>query len=152
MNMKKMQGFTLIELMIVVAIIGILAAVAIPQFASYRIKAFNTAAQSDLKGAATAYEVFFNDNSEYPKTVLVATGTATLDTAAGLAAPVVINLSKNVAFASVIGTTNQCYGAATKNAPGDKIYNVASDAPSMVEAASTAGTVLLDADVTAPGC
>jgi type IV pilus assembly protein PilA len=72
MNMLKKfrksneKGFTLIELLIVVAIIGILAAIAIPQFASYRQKAYNSAAQSDLKNMKTGMEAYNADNQEYP--------------------------------------------------------------------------------------
>ena len=64
---KNQKGFTLIELLIVVAIIGILAAIAIPQFASYRAKAFDAAAQSDLRTVRTALEGFYTDNFFYPE-------------------------------------------------------------------------------------
>lgn len=63
---SNQKGFTLIELLIVVAIIGILAAIAIPQFSSYRQKAFNSAAQSDVRTIRTAAEAHFTDNFTYP--------------------------------------------------------------------------------------
>jgi len=63
---KGQKGFTLIELLIVVAIIGILAAIAIPQFSQYRQKAFNSAAQSDLKTMRLAAEAYYTDRYFYP--------------------------------------------------------------------------------------
>jgi len=55
------KGFTLIELMIVIAIIGILAAIAIPQFVSYRQKGYNSKAKGELKSLYTACQAYIVD-------------------------------------------------------------------------------------------
>ena len=54
-------GFTLVELLIAVAIIGILVAIAIPLFQSYRSKAYNGSAIADLRNIRTGMEAFRTD-------------------------------------------------------------------------------------------
>ena len=65
--MKRVQnGFTLIELMIVVAIIGILAAVAIPAYQDYTIRAQVSEGLSLASGAKTALAEYYNQRGEFP--------------------------------------------------------------------------------------
>jgi type IV pilus assembly protein PilA len=103
------EGFTLIELMVVVLIIAILIAIAIPTFLGARTKANDRAAQSSLRNALTAAKSVFTDQNSYlpadaaaltadepslvfndggaspdPKTVSVGVPTATTWVAAGL--------------------------------------------------------------------
>src|SRR3990172_6344732 len=64
-EMKNKKGFTLIELMIVVAIIGILAAIAIPNFLKFQAKSKQSEAKTNLKAIYTAQTGYFGENNTY---------------------------------------------------------------------------------------
>lgn len=64
-EMKDQDGFTLIELMVVVLIIAILIAIAIPTFLGLRERAQNRSAQSDLRNGLTAAKAFYTDSDSY---------------------------------------------------------------------------------------
>jgi len=142
---SREKGFTLIELMIVIAIIGILAAIAIPQFSSYRIKAFNGAAESDIRNAKLAEESLFTDfqfygasaaqgNAGVPAGVLVtsttaggpvvATGTAGNESA--------LTLSNNVSLAAKTDVANGTTATITaKHLNGDRTFAMDTDATAL---------------------
>jgi type IV pilus assembly protein PilA len=65
MRIRKSSGFTLIELMIVVAIIGILAAIAIPNFLKFQCKSKQSEAKTNLSGIFTAEKSFFGEYNTY---------------------------------------------------------------------------------------
>lgn len=70
------RAFTLIELLIVVLIIGVLAAIAIPKFGSSKEKAQLAAMKSDLRNLVTAQEIYFSANSSTYAADMAALGTA----------------------------------------------------------------------------
>ena len=107
---NKEKGFTLIELMIVIAIIGILAAIAIPQFSAYRTRSYNSAAQADIRNAATAQEAYFVDENTYCSTTSVLSGTYGMP---GLSANVILKVD---------GGTDKTYSMRSWNTAGDASY------------------------------
>ena len=99
-QMKKQHGFTLIELMIVVAIIGILAAIAIPAYQDYTIRAQVSEGLNLSGGAKAAVTEFFQDRGTLPAN----------NSLAGLAAPAEIQ-GKYVALVTVTaGVIDVQYG------------------------------------------
>jgi len=75
------RGFTMIELLVVVVIIGVLVAIAVPVYLNYRKGAANKSAASDVRGAITVVEQYFTENSNaYPADQTTPTSTMTFGT------------------------------------------------------------------------
>lgn len=62
---REESGFTLVELLVVVAIIGILLAIAVPSFLGFEQRAYDAAARSELRNALPAVGSYRNDNESY---------------------------------------------------------------------------------------
>ena len=67
-RLSSSAGFTLIEIMVVVVIIGVLGAIVVPQFMSRPDQAKVTAARTDIQAIATSLEMYRLDNADYPST------------------------------------------------------------------------------------
>ena len=102
---KVQQGFTLIELMIVVAIIGILAAVAIPAYQDYTIRAQVSEGISLASGAKTAVAEFYTQRGTFPAD----------NTAAGLASAAAIKGTYVSQVAVANGVITVTYGEDVNN-------------------------------------
>ncbi|HEX9911131.1 MAG TPA: type IV pilin protein [Desulfatiglandales bacterium] len=109
---KRDEGFTLIEVMIVVAVIAILAAIAIPQLSVHRTKSYNTAAVSDLKNAAIAQEAYYVDNRQYTNNI------SNLTTI-----PYNLSITQSVNMA-VSSATNEAYLMTAFHSAGNKTYTL----------------------------
>jgi prepilin-type N-terminal cleavage/methylation domain-containing protein len=105
--MKREHGFTLIELLVVVAIVGVLAAIAIPQFSSYRQRAFDARAKSDIHSLAVGEEAYFVDSEVY-KSCTLATCASLLP---GLKVSAGVNLGATAATTFFTATANHSKGA-----------------------------------------
>ena len=64
-RVRDERGFTLIELMVVVMIIGVLVAIGLPTFLGTRTRAYDAAAHSDIRNAFAAEKAFYSDNATY---------------------------------------------------------------------------------------
>ena len=122
--MKSEQGFTLIELLVCVAIIGILAAIAIPQFSEYRTRAFDARAKSDLRNIISAQEAQFVNTETYVPDLGDLTGFS----------------SESPAVSVILSASNGAWSGKTYHPMGSTTYCFSNTAGSGIERVSGVNT------------
>jgi len=113
------KGFTLIELLVVISIITILAAISVPQFAKYRVRAYNVTAISDLRNIKTTLEAEYANDLAYPAGPLTdADGTAVSEVIGDF----MPSSHVYVTYASFPADDAQMYVFGTKHRDGNRVY------------------------------
>ncbi len=79
--MRDQRGFSLIEVLVVLVMIGVLAGIAISQYASYRARSFDGRVAAAIRGVATSEEAYYAENREYAEDVDTLGNIATGDVA-----------------------------------------------------------------------
>ena len=97
---RNEHGFTLVELLIVIAIIGILAAIAIPQFSQYKQRAYDTDSKTTLHNIYLACKAFWTDNGGSTSCTTSAAAGSDFGFVASTSAPVTIGNGTETLFAA----------------------------------------------------
>ena len=97
---RNEHGFTLVELLIVIAIIGILAAIAIPQFSQYKQRAYDTDSKTTLHNIYLACKAYWTDNGSNTACTTADAAGAAYGFVASTGAPVTISNGTEGAFAA----------------------------------------------------
>ena len=111
----KRAGFTLVEILVVIAVIGLLAAIAIPQFMTYRSEAIDAQMRSDLRNASIAIEAYYAKQSALPASLAETAGYGFQSTAGVTVSFVILSPTSYSLTAAKTGGTqpNFTYDSAT---------------------------------------
>ena len=119
------RGFTLIEMLVVVGIIGVLVAIAIPLYLNYRKGAENKSAESDVRNAVTAIEQCYTEmGNDYPASTS-GTSTVTLTCTGGANQTVNVSAGNTLTYARVAGPPVS-YTVAVTNSDTGRTYTYTS--------------------------
>lgn len=114
------KGFTIVELLIVIVVIGILAALVLNSFAGVQQKARNTERQTDTKALATQLEAWYNGDGQgsYPTWTQVDTETEALAVFKGIDAGALKAPGKGFSLTSSVSPDENAYGYQAMNSAG----------------------------------